>query len=168
MNKEGAIMSLIIGTNAYADVTEYDDLIASRFMSTNPIRVFWDSLSNSDKESLIVGSTLKYDRDSFNYRGYKQDKTQPLQFPRLINSDDVIDCYDNIKLGIVLQGCKDVMSEGTTEGEMYENGIKSFADGTGARIEFASSSDGLAAKTSNGINRDIWMNYFDDYVIKEG
>ena len=161
-------MSLIIGTNAYADVNAYDDLIASRFMSTNPIRVFWESLSNEDKECLIVGSTLKYDRDSFNYKGYKQDRTQPLQFPRLLNSDDVISCPDNIKLGIVLQGCKDALSEGTTEGEMYENGIKSFADGTGARIEFASSSDGLAAKTSNGINRDIWMNYFDDYVIKEG
>ena len=168
MNKEGTIMSLIIGTNAYADVSEYDDLIASRFMSTNPIRVFWDSLSNSDKECLIVGSTAKYDKDSFHYKGYKQNKTQSLQFPRLLSSDDVINCPDNIKLGIVLQGCKDSLMIGTTEGEMIENGVKSFADGTGARIEFATSSDGLAAKTSNGINRDIWMNYFDDYVIKEG
>ena len=158
-------MSLVVGTNAYADVAEYDALISSRFMSSNPIRQYWESLSNGDKECLIVGSTLKLDNDSMLYKGYKQDKTQPLQFPRLLNSTDVLECPDNVKLGILLQGCKDTMAEGTTEGEMMENGVKSFADGTGARIEFASSSDGLLAKTSNGINRDIWIHYFADYSL---
>lgn len=161
-------MGLVVGVNAYADVNEYDDLISSRFMSNNPIRKYWNELSNEDKTSLIIGSTLKYDKDSFYYKGYKQDIEQSLQFPRLFSEDNVFECPDNIKLGIILQGIKDNMMIGTTEGEMIENGVKSFADGTGARIEFASSSDGLAARTSNGINRDIWMSYFDEYTIKEG
>ena len=160
-------MSLVVGTNAYADVAEYDELISSRFMSNNTIRTFWESLSEGDKESLIVGSTLKYDNDSMLYKGYKQDKTQPLQFPRLIKVSDVVNCPDNVKLGILLQGCRDSMVEGTTEGEMMANGVKSFADGTGARIEFADSSksSGSAVKTSNGINRDIWIHYFADYSL---
>lgn len=160
-------MSLVVGTNAYADVSEYDELISSRFMSSNPIRKYWETLNNSDKECLIVGSTLKYDNETMLYKGCKQSSEQSLQFPRIIKNSDVVECPDNIKLGIILQGCNDSMIEGTTEGEMLANGVKSFADGTGARIEFidSSSSKGSAVKTSNGINRDIWIHYFAQYSL---
>lgn len=168
INKGGIHMSLVVGVNAYADVNEYDDLLSSRFRSTSPIRVFWDSLSTEDKECVIVGNTLKYDKDSYNYIGYKQNIDQPLQYPRIVKNGEVEQCSDDIKLGIILQGIEDEISEGSTESEMIKNGVKSFADGTGARIEIADSSNGLAVKTCDGINRDIWMNYFDKHIIKEG
>ena len=158
---------IVIGTNAYADINEYNNLINTRFMSNNPIRKYWESLSNSDKESLIIGSTLKYDNETMLYKGVKQSSEQSLQFPRIINNSDILECPDNIKLGIILQGCNDSMIEGTTEGEMLANGVKSFADGTGARIEFidSSSSKGSAVRTSNGIIRDIWIHYFAQYSL---
>ena len=160
-------MSLVVGTNAYADVSEYDVLIGERLMSTNPIRKYWISLSQADKESLIVGSTLKYDNETMLYKGVKQDKNQPLQFPRIINNSDIVEANDNIKLGILIQGCKDSMLEGTTEGEMLANGVKSFADGTGARIEFdnTSTSKSFTARLSNGINKDVWLHYFAEYSL---
>lgn len=158
---------IVIGTNAYADINEYDNLINTRFMSNNPIRKYWEALSNSDKESLIIGSTLKYDNETMLYKGVKQSSEQSLQFPRIINNSDILECPDNIKLGIILQGCNDSMIEGTTEGEMLANGVKSFADGTGARIEFmdSSSSKGSAVRTNSGIMRDIWIHYFAQYSL---
>ena len=159
-------MSLVVGVNAYADVNEYDELISSRFMSKNPIRKYWDDLDNGDKECLIVGSTLRLDNDAMLYKGYKQNINQPLQFPRIIRNGEVEQVNDNIKLGIILQGCRDAMLEGTTEGEMIANGVKSFADGTGARIEFGDTSNNSSSvRLSNGINKDIWVQYFSQYSL---
>lgn len=162
-------MELVVGTNCYADIAEYNELIADNFMSTNPIRVFWEALSESDKKSLIVGSTSKYDKDSFYYKGYKQSKTQPLQFPRYLNSDEQFVCPDKVKLGILLNGCRESMNEGTTEAEMIANGVKSFADGTGARIEFGdtSSKSVQAMRTTDGVYGDIWETYFKEYTLLE-
>lgn len=159
-------MALVVGTNAYADVSEYDELIASRFMSTNAIRVFWEGLNNSDKECLIVGNTLKYDKEDMCYKGFKEDINQTLQFPRVNVYGATIDCPDDIKLGIVLQGIEDSMSEGTTEAEMIKNGVKSFTDGTGAKIEFMDSSSisGNITRTSTGMYRTIYSTYFKPYT----
>lgn len=160
-------MELIVGTNAYADVNEYNELISTGFISRNNIRVFWESLNDDDKKSLVIGSTLKYDNDTMLYKGNKQYKNQPLQFPRIVRCGDIINCPDSIKIGILLQGCRDSMIDGTTEGEMIMNGVKSFADGTGARIEFMdnSNSSGYSSKNSNGIYKDIWIRYFAQHSL---
>jgi hypothetical protein len=158
---------LVVGENSYCTVEEATQLIHDRFMSNNSIRKFWDDLDNSDKETLLVGSTLKYDNDVMLYKGIKQSESQSLQFPRINNYGVVEQCPDNIKLGIIIQGCRDSISEGSTEQEMINSGVKSFADGTGARIEFATtaSGNGTAAKTYNGINRDLWIHYFAQYSL---
>lgn len=158
-------MSLVVGVNAYCDIAEADSLITSRFMSNNPIRKYWSNLSNDDKSTLIVGNTAMYDNDGMLYKWFKQDKTQPLQFPRITQFGDVIECPDNIKLGIILQGLKDCMVSESTEGEMMANGIKSFQDGTGAKIEFDNSSNAYKSNSKNslGLYNNIWRQYFSEY-----
>ena len=160
-------MELQVNVNCYADIAEYDELISNNFMSSNPVRKFWESLEVGDKKSLIIGSTSKYDKEDFFYKGRKQDISQPLQFPRYLGKDEVFNCPDKVKLGIILTACRDTMSEGSTEAEMRLNGVKSFADGTGARIEFgeASSVSSEAVKTSEGVYKDIWNEYFQEYTL---
>jgi hypothetical protein len=44
-------------------------------------------------------------------------------------------------------------------------GVKSFADGGGAKIEFASASDSVSSTSLNniGISKDIWRIYFNEW-----
>ena len=158
-------MELVVGTNCYADIAGYNELITNNFLSNNPIRVFWDSLDDADKKSLIISSTSKYDKESFCYKGFKLDVEQPLQFPRINVYKKTIDCPDAIKLGIILNSLRDTMSENSTESEMRANGIKSFQDGTGAKIEleYSGNVSKSAMKTGEGVYRVIWETYFSEY-----
>ena len=158
-------MGLVVGINAYADVNEYDRLINQNFPSFNPIRKFWDELTLEDKECLIVSGTYACDKDDFMYKDFKLEQDQPMQFPRINRYKDIIQCPDDIKIGIILNVLRDSMMQDDTETEMRSKGIKSFADGTGAKIEleYSSKASLSATKNSSGFYNDIFDKYFKRY-----
>lgn len=148
-------MGLVVGQNSYVTVTEADEIITSRFMSISNERKLWNSLSEEDKGILIVTTTEKYDNNSMLYKGIKKDVKQALQFPRIINSK-LVDCPETIKAGLIMQCIKDLIADSSEEESLKNIGVKSFADGSGARIEFSDKA------TSNSLNIDnkIWKQYF--------
>lgn len=151
-------MSIVVGQNSYMTVADADLIVSSRFMSISKERKLWDSLSEEDKDILIVSTTEKYDNNTMMYKGIKKDTEQALQFPRIINNKEV-DCPETIKTGLIVQCIKDLIADSSEEESLKNIGIKSFADGSGARIEFSDTS------TSNVINIDnkIWKQYFSDW-----
>lgn len=162
-------MGIVVGTNSYITVQEADQLIAEYFTSSNPIRVFWGTISNdSDKESIIISSTKKFDRDSMCYKWFKQDINQPLQFPRVDIHKNVIECPEDIKLGLLLQGIKTNMMDKYNEyQELKAQGVKQFADGSGAKIEFFDTfqtKDIDTSMLSNGMYKLVYDQYFADYI----
>lgn len=148
-------MEIIVGQNSYVTVAEADEIIASRFMSISNERKLWNSLSEEDKGILIVTTTEKYDNDNMMYKGTKVAIEQALQFPRIINSK-MVDCPETIKAGLIMQCIKDLIADNSEEESLKNMGVKSFADGSGARIEFNDSG------RSNVMNIDnkIWKHYF--------
>lgn len=161
-------MGIIVGTNSYIDVQEANQLITDYFMSTDPIRVFWESLSsNSDKESLILNSTRKYDRDSMGYKWFKQDNEQTLQFPRIDIYKRVIQCPEDIKLGLLIQGIKENMLNKYAEyQELKAQGIKSYKI-KDASVEFFDTfqiKDVDTTRVENGIFKNEYNQYFKDYI----
>lgn len=151
-------MSIVVGQNSYMTVADADLIVSSRFMSISKERKLWDSLSEEDKDILIVSTTEKYDNNTMMYKGVKKDTEQALQFPRIINNKEV-ECPEAIKAGLIVQCIKDLIADSSEEESLKNIGIKSFADGSGARIEFSDTS------TSNVINIDnkIWKQYFSDW-----
>lgn len=150
-------MGLVVGQNSYITVAEADEIIASRFMSISNERKLWNSLSEEegDKSIVIVATTEKYDNDNMMYKGTKVDKEQILQFPRIIEGN-IVECPDEIKIGLIMQCIKDLIADSSEEESLKSMGVKSFADGSGERIEFSDKA------TSNSLNIDnkIWKQYF--------
>lgn len=161
-------MGIIVGTNSYIDVQEANQLITDNFMSTDPIRVFWESLnSNSDKESLIISSTKKYDRDSMCYKWFKQDVNQSLQFPRVDIYKNVIDCPEDIKLGLLIQGIKENRLNKYAEyQELKSQGIKSYKikDASVEWFDTFQIKDMDITRVDNGMFSDVYNQYFKDYI----
>ena len=152
-------MELIIGQNSYMTVAEADEIVTSNFISTSTERKLWNSLDETDKAVIIVSTTTKYDSDSMCYIGYKDDENQRLQFPRVLNNGQIIECPDKIKTGLVVQAIKDLQTNNSEEAELILKGVTSFADGSGAKIEFSETSKNSVCS----LNKDIWNLYFRDF-----
>ncbi len=153
-------MELVVGQNSYMTVAEADEIIASRFISTSNERKLWNSLleEEEDKSILIITTTEKYDNNTMLYKGIKRDVEQALQFPRVIEGK-IVECPETIKVGLIMQCIKDLVADSSEEESLKNMGVKSFADGSGARIEFSDTS------TSNALNIDnkIWKQYFSEW-----
>lgn len=161
-------MGIIVGTNSYIDVQEANQLITDYFTTQNPIRVFWESLSNdSDKESLILNSTRKYDRDSMGYKWFKKENNQPLQFPRVTAYKEEIQCPDDIKLGLLIQGIKEnILNKYAEYQELKAQGIKSYKikDASVEWFDTFQTKDIDTTKQSNGMFTQVYNLYFKDYI----
>ena len=154
-------MELIVGQNSYMTVAEADELI--QYLPFNDsCRKLWESLDDENKKtSIILSSTFLYDTDSMEYIGVKKDKEQNLQFPRIYN-DNEIECPFDIKLGLLVIGLLDISNNDSEEESLRKSGVKSFADGSGAKIDFVENFK-TTHENSVGIDKDIWKRYFEKY-----
>ena len=157
-------MQLIVGENSYMTLEEANTLIASMYLSTSKEREFWDALNDENKSVLISNATYVVDNPEFLYKGIKAQTDQTMQWPRVINYKTV-EAPDSIKRGLLLQMFSDFNTANSDEGKLIELGVKSFTDGGGAKIEFASASDSISSslKNKNGINKKIWRTYFSEW-----
>jgi hypothetical protein len=148
-----------IGINSYFTLDEANKIIKT-LISTDPAVEIWNNLSDDDKECLILNVTEEYDNTECYYRGHKVDSNQTLQFPRYINGN-IIECPSKIKKGLLLQGLRALKLDNTEEAQMREQGIVSFSDGSGAKVEFSDSF--IDKQSGTGIYNDIWNKYFREY-----
>ena len=154
---------LIVGVNSYVDINEAKEIM-SRLPKSEPNRVTWDNLDDEEKEALIYNATLNYDTDEMLYKGVKADKEQIMQFPRKDLFGRITECPEKIKLGLILQGTKEVQAYCSQEMQLRENGVHSFSDGSGASVTFESNSN-ANTKNNLGLYKDIWNKYFKPYTL---
>lgn len=154
-------MEIVVGQNSYFSVAEADELI--QYLPFNDsCRKLWESLNDENKKtSIILSSTFLYDTDSMEYKGIKKNKEQNLQFPRIYN-DNEIECPFDIKLGLLVIGLLDISNNDSEEESLRKSGVKSFADGSGAKIDFVENFK-TTHENSVGIDKDIWKRYFEKY-----
>lgn len=157
-------MSIIVNTNSYFSVDEANNIMLT-MISTGSLVNLWNNLSDDDKEAVIINSTEKYDNNKMEYIGVKKDVNQPLQFPRVIDQDKIIECPYKIKKGLLLQGLLDVVSDqdSSLEYSLKLNGVKQFSDGSGASVTFDDVANIDKQIVGSGIHKDIFEAYFSEY-----
>jgi hypothetical protein len=158
----GKTMALVKGVNSYCTVAEADELINNHFLSTNKIRKSWSELSNNDKEILLTSTTEKYDTDYMGYNGIKLNKSQTLQFPRLVNSE-TLEVPDKIVIGYLVLGLNQISGDFADFNELKANGVKSYKI-KDASIEFMDS-DKISVYIGNTrISSQVFNEYFQGYA----
>lgn len=160
------MMSFIsVGDNAYVTIEQANNLINKYLVSSDKRRVYWEHLSDSDKDVLIVSGTAKYDTQRFLFKGTKVDKGQQLQFPRMINGYRV-EVPESVVYAYLLMSIIDGIQSSNASDINMEN-VKSFADGSGARIEYKDNS-GLEygnKKNVSGMLNDVFEKYIKEYTL---
>jgi len=153
------MLNAVKGKNTYfEDIAEADLYVNSLYSSDSPEGKFWSSLSESDKQRLILSATRLIDR-TFQYLGVKACRfLQPLSFPRIIQGI-FTPVPDDIKMGILVQAIKSAMesdpnSQSGKALAMLKSGIKTYKVHD-ASVEFSSSSavdsTKLPHRLSNGV-----------------
>ena len=158
---------LIIYENSYMTLEEANEIIFSSFLSSSSERQFWNSLSDDDKKILIINNTELVDKPSMCYFGKKNSNEQSMEWPRVIQGQYTDTPY-SIKKGLLLQLLNDNTSENNDAAEidmLAGKGIKRFADGGGASIEFDNSSAAFKNNSKNGVGivYKIWNTYFKNW-----
>ena len=157
-------MELKVGTNTYFTPEECEEIIASNFMSTDSKRIFWNNLPNEDKETLIVSTHKKIDKDAMCYVGRKVDINQNMQFPRIVNTDEgelLVECPYDIKIGTVYAMLDFATKAASDVNKLRELGIESYSDGSGASAKLSQTT----SRFINGINKEYYLDYFKQYTI---
>lgn len=156
---------LVVGENSYISISDADNLIKQTYTKDKVERKYWESLDDEDKETLLISTTNAFENSNFCYKGQKVDSTQKLEWPRIIDGQQV-DCPDSIKLGLIEQFMNDSSNSVIEELKLREYGIKSFQDGSGAKIEFDSDvTSKYSAKNKYGIYDAIYFKYISKYVL---
>lgn len=155
-------MALVKGINSYCTVAEADELINSHFLSTDKIRKSWSELNNSDKEILLTSTTEEYDTDYMGYIGIKLNKSQTLQFPRLVNSE-TLEVPDKIVIGYIVLSLNEISGDTADFNELKANGIKSYKI-KDASIEFMDSDKASVSIGNTNISSQVFNKYFQGYA----
>lgn len=71
---------MTVGKDTYVSVEEADELVRLLLRTYDEFRIFWEALSEEEKQGYLMRSTQQI--DTLVYTGRKHDLWQPLQFPR--------------------------------------------------------------------------------------
>ena len=109
----------------YVAVAEADAIITTYLISTDPQRVAWMALSESDKSAYLNQALLKL--ENIAYVGRKADPTQVLQFPRRGQM-----LPEAVKNAQALEACASVGMSGEADmrAQLQAQGITSFSAGS--------------------------------------
>ena len=150
-------MMLAVGVNSYMSLEEADAIIENELLDSDEEYTLWNSLSDKNKEKLIVRGTRTVDVIPFRGVKYNISSVKDLQWPRLIDNE-LIECPDDIKLGLLVQVLRDYKNKSKQETNLLELGVTNY------KIKDASISldPSKVNKLCNGIYNDI----FDLYIRK--
>ena len=150
-------MMLTVGVNSYMSLEEANTIIENELLDSDEEYTLWNSLSDENKEKLIVRGTRTVDVIPFRGVKYNISSVKDLQWPRLIDNE-LIECPDDIKLGLLVQVLRDYKNKSKQETNLLELGVTNY------KIKDASISldPSKVNKLCNGIYNDI----FDLYIRK--
>ena len=150
-------MMLTVGVNSYMSLEEANTIIENELLDSDEEYTLWNSLSDENKEKLIVRGTRTVDVIPFRGVKYNISSVKDLQWPRLIDNE-LIECPDDIKLSLLVQVLRDYKNKSKQETNLLELGVTNY------KIKDASISldPSKVNKLCNGIYNDI----FDLYIRK--
>ena len=142
---------------------EANDIVSSVFLSSSDEITYWNSLSDNDKKILISNITSEMEGYNMQWLGAKYDRTQHMEWPRII-SRQMVECPYMIKVGLIKQIMDNNKNSNSLLNTYKNNGIKSINDGGGASISFMSNSEmNKDSKKVNGFNYYIFNSCFSKY-----
>lgn len=150
-------MSIKIGINSYMSLDEANEIIEEELLSNDSDLIAWKALSDTDKEKLVIIGTRLVDKLPF--LGIKYNDKVVLQWPRVMNNKEV-ECPRDIKIGLLKQVLRDYSNKNKQETKLQELGVKSYSI-KNASISF---SDVNSNKLSNGVYKDIYLEYFSKWT----
>ena len=150
-------MSIEIGINSYMSLDEANEIMEEELLSNDSDLIAWKALSDTDKEKLIIIGTRLVDKLPF--LGIKYNDKIVLQWPRVMNNKEV-ECPRDIKIGLLKQVLRDYSNKDKNETKLQELGVKSYSI-KNASISF---SDVNSNKLSNGVYKDIYLEYFSKWT----
>ena len=150
-------MSIKIGINSYMSLDEANEIIKEELLSNDSDVIAWKALSDTDKEKLVIIGTRLVDKLPF--LGIKYNDKVVLQWPRVMNNKEV-ECPRDIKIGLLKQVLRDYSNKNKQETKLQELGVKSYSI-KNASISF---SDVNSNKLSNGVYKDIYLEYFSKWT----
>jgi len=148
-------------------VQDAEEIVARVYKTTDKERVYFDSLSTEDKEVVVFNMSQVIDTPAIRYKGKKLSRDQTSEFPRVINGVTVETPY-KLKIAGVKQGLINELLMSSDYSELINSGVKSFADGGGAKVEFNTSTSTLPVMfrvNELGFNEKIYKQYVSEYTI---
>ena len=154
-------MELQKDINSYITLEEVKQIIED-YVYVDAILEYVNTLSDNFINKIINRSTKIIDK--LHFKGYKVDIEQPLSFPRYDykgKNTVVVECPEDIKVGIVLQAIYDSYYLNKDEVQLKKLGVSSYSV-DGASISF--NKDISENKYKNGIYKDIYEYYIREYT----
>lgn len=155
-------MELQKDINSYITLEEAKQLLDD-YVYEDAILEYVNTLSDNFISKIINRSTKIIDK--LHFKGYRIDSGQPLSFPRYDYRNYkkvVVECPEDIKVGIVLQAIYDSYYLNKDEVQLKKLGVSSYSV-DGASISF--NKDISDEKLQSGIYKDIFEDYLRKYTI---
>lgn len=149
---------LIIGENSYLDLDAANEFVDELYFEDSEENLLWKSLSDTNKEKLILGATSKIDQCMF--RGRKMYPESRLNWPRVIN-DSYFECPNSIKMAIIKQGIQELIYKKTDEYKFISKGVKSYTV-KNSSVVF---SDNYNVFLKTGIFIDVYKEYIERWTL---
>lgn len=142
--------TIVVGSNSYLSLEEANKIINNEYFDTDDEYKIWSSLSEENKEKLLIKGTRVI--DTIPFRGIKvSGRVESLQFPREIHGE-VIDCPYEVKVGLLVQALKTYANNGKQELKLQELGVKSYSINK-ASITFGDTNN---TRMGNGIYNEVY------------
>ena len=134
-------MKLIVDENSYVTIREADTIIANYLTSDDELLSTYDNLDDDDKSIILYKSCI--DMQRLKYRGFKQNNSQVLAFPR-VNKLGYKSNNDMVKLAQVINALSFIKGGSNTQNqinELKDSGVNSFKLGSFS-VSFMNSTSG--------------------------
>lgn len=145
--------TLVVGTNSYVTREEADTYIKTFYLSSDAVRVSWESLSPEDQEALLARSLLFI--EMLPYVGFKSDPEQVLSFPRSGQKE----VPEDVKRAQIIEAVSDFDEDTVKYRSIRQNGIRSFTIGGLTEMFFKSAKPGDALSNLSPTTKAILDKY---------
>lgn len=146
-------------TGLYVNAEEISEFISNNFVSSDPLRKYWEGLSDSDKN--VTANQVTAFLDKLPYVGRKMSTTQPFSLPR-IYKQMIIEFNNSLLEGALRVLYQNTQIESSEAFIMKQSGISSYSIESSS-VSFNQSASGDSQYATNGIPKNLWS-FFSPFV----